>query len=226
MAGGCRLVFVQTHAELDSDIRDDWKRCLSSAWQVPELFFVDSVRAFREQQQGQRPSGDFGRLLDLLTHQLGTSRRIAIRRANLIDLLEEAIKSCLAEFDQAMPAVEQLRVALEDQRNQLRDSLTAQLRDELMLNQTLWERRLLSAVTDMWGFSPFSAVLRIYNGFGAFIASLTMFRARTSAQMALIGAIQGARWIKQRTVEQDADTSLDRIASFGISDRELQKHGL
>ncbi len=222
VAGGCRLVFVQTHADMDSDIRDDWKHCLSSTWQVPEMFFVDSVRAMKEQQQGQRAGGDFGRLLELLTHQLGTARRIAIRRANLIDLLEEAIASSLLDYSAAMPAVDQLMASLEDQRSQLRRSLTQQLRDELLLNQNLWERRVLSAVTDMWGFSPFSAVLRIYNGLGAFVASLSLFRARTSAQMALIGAIQGARWLKSRAEENEAGVSLDRLASFGLSDGELQ----
>ncbi len=73
----------------------------------------------------------------------------------------------------------------------LRDTLTNQLRDELLVNRNLWERRLLSAVTNIWGFSPFSSVLRLYNGLGAFIASFSFFRARSSAQMALIGACRG-----------------------------------
>lgn len=223
VAGGCRLVFVQTHADLDSDIRDDWRRCLSSAWQVPEMFFVDSQRAFREHQQGQRPGGDFGRLLDLLTSQLGTSRRLAIRRANLADLLEGALTVCHHDYEAGLPAVAALQQALEQQQNQLRDALTAQLRDELLLNRGLWERRLLGAVTDMWGFSPFSTVLRVYNGLGGFIASFSFFRARTSAQVALIGAVQGARWLKSRADEQEADVNLARLASFGISDQQLQE---
>ena len=223
VASGCRLVFVQTHADIDSDIRDDWKRCLSGTWQVPDMFFVDSRRAFREQLDGQRPTGEFGRLIELLTNQLGTSRRVAIRRANLADLLEEAFTICQSDYAEAMPAVDALQLALDQQRGQLRDTLTRQLREELLLNSNLWERRLLGAVTDMWGFSPFSAVLRLYNGLGAFIASLSFFRARTSAQMALIGAVQGARWLKSRVQEQDADTSLDRLSSFGISDQQLQE---
>lgn len=223
VAGGCRLVFVQTHAEIDTDIREDWKRCLSAAWQVPDMFFVDSPAAFREQQTGQRPSGDFGRLMELLTTQLGTSRRVAIRRANLADLLEEALLLCQAEYATARPAVDELQAALEVQRNQMRETLTSQLLDELLQNQNLWERRLLSAVTDIWGFSPFSAVLRFYNGLGAFIASFSFFRARTSAQMALIGAIQGARWLRSRAEEQEADVNLDRLASFGITDQQLQE---
>lgn len=220
---GCRLVFVQTHAEQDSDIREDWRSCLAPMYQVPDMFFVDSRRASAEQTQGNRPSGDFGRLLELLTNQLGTSRRVAIRRANLLDLLEEALSVCRAEYDRQLPEVRALQNILDQQKTKLRDSLTTQLRDELLLNRNLWERRLLSAVTDSWGFSPFSSVLRFYNGLGAFIASFSFFRARSSAQMALIGAMQGARWLKSRVEEQTADSTLERLASFGITDQLLQE---
>jgi hypothetical protein len=51
-AAGCRLVFVQTHADQDSDIRDDWKRSLSPAYQVPDMFFVDSRARFRSRLRG------------------------------------------------------------------------------------------------------------------------------------------------------------------------------
>jgi len=222
-AAGCRLVFVQTHAEQDSDVRDDWRKSLAPGYQVPDMFFVDSRRAFAEQTQGQRPSGDFGRLLKLLTNQLGTSRRVAIRRANLIDLLEEAFTVCRTDYDCELPEIRKLQEILDQQRTKLRDTLTHQLRDELLVNRNLWERRLLSAVTNIWGFSPFSAVLRLYNGLGAFIASFSLFRARSSAQMALIGAVQGARWLKSRVEEQGADLSLERLASFSITDQQLQE---
>ena len=56
-AAGCRLVFVQTHADVDSDIRDDWRERLKGKYEVPDMFFVDSLRAMKEQQAGQRPSG-------------------------------------------------------------------------------------------------------------------------------------------------------------------------
>ena len=222
-AAGCRLVFVQTHADQDSDIRDDWKQNLAPAYQVPDMFFVDSRRAMLEQAQGQRTSGDFGRLIDLLTNQLGASRRVAIRRANLIDLLEEALTLCRVDYDKRLKDVRSLQDILEQQRTKLRDSLTTQLRDELLLNRNLWERRLLAAVTDIWGFSPFSSVLRFYNGLGAFIASFSFFRARSSAHMALIGAMQGARWVKSKVEENDADSTLERLASFGIADQQLQE---
>ena len=223
VASGCRLVFVQTHADLDSDIRDDWKNFLSPSYEVPEMFFVDSGKAMSEQKAEQRPSGEFGRLLNLLSSELGAAKRVEIRRANLIDLLQEALVACRSDYDAGLPHVESLIKTLDEQRKVLKDTLTKQLCDELLMNRTLWERRLLSSVTDMWGFSPFSAVLRLYNGLGAFIASFTFFRARTSAQMALIGAVQGARWMKSRAKEQEAESTLDRLSTFGISDPQLQE---
>jgi len=223
VASGCRLVFVQTHADLDADIREDWKTFLSSAYEVPEMFFIDSGKAMAELRAQQKPSGDFARLLDLLSSELGAAKRVEIRRANLIDLLQEALTACRADYDAGMPHIEALIETLDQQRMQIKDTLTKQLCDELLMNRTLWERRLLSSVTDMWGFSPFSAVLKLYNGLGAFIASFTFFRARTSAQMALIGAVQGARWMKSRAKENAAESTLERLSTFGISDQQLQE---
>jgi hypothetical protein len=226
VAAGCRLVFVQTHADLDSDIRDDWKNFLKSGYEVPEMFFVDSNRALTEQRNGQRPTGDFGRILDLLSNELGAAKRVAIRRANLIDLLQEALTICRADYDAHQPKVAELSAVLDQQRTQIKQTLTKQLCQELLANRSLWEQRLLTAVAEKWGFSPFSSVLRLYNGLGAFIASFTFFRARTSAQMALIGAVQGARWVKSRAKEQEAESSLDRLSTFGISDQQLQESRL
>ncbi|MFM7833879.1 MAG: GTPase, partial [Planctomycetaceae bacterium] len=192
-AAGCRLVFVQTHADQDVDIRDDWRRVLSERYQVSELFFVDSRKALSEQQQGLRPTGEFGRLQELLSRQLGSSRRLAVRRANLVDLLQEVLETGQAEYQQRLPQVERLQEFLAEQREQLQRQMSGQLQQELLRSRGLWERRLLSAVTDRWGFSPLSLLLRVYNGLGGILASLTFLRARSSAQMALIGAVQGAR---------------------------------
>ena len=222
-AAGCRLVFVQTHADVDSDIRDDWRERLKGKYEVPDMFFVDSLRAMKEQQAGQRPSGDFSRLQSLLTTQLSASSRVQVRRANLIDLIQSALDHCQTKLSADGEHVIKLREILEEQREKLTSHMATQLREELLVSRNLWERRLLTSVTDHWGFSPFSAVLRFYNGIGGFIASFTLFRARTSAQMALIGAMQGAKWLASRAKEQEADGKLDRIASFGLSDNQLQE---
>ena len=222
-AAGCRLIFVQTYADVDSDIRDDWRQQLAAHYEVPDVFFVDSLRAFKEQQAGQRPSGDFSRLQDLLSSQLAASHRTQIRRANLLDLIQAALEHCRSHLAGHWSAVGDLEATLEEQRQKLISTMSQQLRDELLTSRNLWERRLISAVTEIWGMSPFSSVLRFYNSLGSWIASSTLFRARTSAQIALIGAVQGARWLSARQREQDAASRLERVTTLGLEDSVLRE---
>src|SRR5579872_3964930 len=225
-ATGCRLVFVQTCADIDEDVRDDWRQQLDGRYQVPDIFFVDSLRALREQQAGQRPGGDFRRLTDLLSTQLTASHRTQIRRANLIDLVQTALDRCRSHLDQNSPGLEHLQRALEEQKLKLVGLMSDRLREELLSSRHLWERRLLAAVTENWGFSPFATITRLYNSLGNLIASAGLFRARSSAQMALIGAVQGVRWLDARRKELQAETRLDRIAVCGLDDVVLRQSQL
>ncbi|MCA9079732.1 MAG: hypothetical protein KDA58_04195, partial [Planctomycetaceae bacterium] len=222
-AQGCRLIFVQTHADLDTDIREDWAKSLAGKYEVPDLFFVDSNRALLEQQAGQRPAGDMGRLIELLTNQLGTSQRVGVRRANVVDLLQAALLRSQEQLRQRRRAVEELGQALVAQREVLVRRMAGQLEEELLTSRNLWERRLVSAVCDTWGLSPFSAVLRGYNGLGAILASMTFYRARSTAQLALLGAVQGARWLEGMRRERAAEASLDRVSHFGLDDGLLRE---
>lgn len=226
-AEGCRLLFVQTHADRDSDIREDWRRQLAEKYAVPDVFFVDSVRALQDQLTGRRPSGDFARLQDLLTSRIAASQRIQVRRANLLDLIHTAIVHCREHVAANLPAIDKLESALETQRQRLHDAMTTRLRDELVASQGLWERRLLSAVTERWGVSPFSSILRVYSGLGNLIASATLWRARSSVQMALIGVVQGTRWLSSKQQEREAESHLQRAASsLGLEDDLLRESQL
>lgn len=225
-ATGCRLVFVQTHADRDTDIRDDWRRVLRDKYEVPELFFVDSPRGLREQQAGQRPTGELGRLIDFLMTQLSAGERVRVRRANVLDLLQAALHRCRQIVRDQLPQVQRLDEALAQQRAVLSRKMTERLEGELLSGRNLWERRLLSAVTETWGFSPFSAMLRLYNGLGSWIASMTFWRARNSAQMAIIGAIQGGRWLKGLVEEQSATETLSRASVLGLDDALLRESEL
>ncbi len=225
-APGCRLVFVQTRADLDSDIRDDWRSQLQGKYEVPDMFFVDSVRALKEQRAGQPPTGEFQRLVWLLTTELSAERRLQVRHANVLDLVHAACERCQAHLRQRLPALEKVEKELELQRQKLVTRMTKGLQDELLTGGMLWERRLLVAVTEHWGASPFSAVLRFYNGFGAWLASAGLFRARTTAQMALIGAVHGARWLSSKNQEAQTESRLERVASFGLDDALLRESQL
>jgi hypothetical protein len=222
-AAGCRIVFVQTHADEDVDIREDWRRVLCGEYEVSDMFFVDSRRALIEQQQGLACGGEFRRLQELLSSQLGASRRVSVRRANVLDLLEEVLRVSRVEYERVLPEVERLRGVLEDLRGEQLRRMSGLLAGELLQSRSLWERRLLEAVTELWGVSPFSVMLRLYTGFGGAVASLSFFRARTSAQAALIGAVQGARWVRARVQEQSAEAGLERLADLGLDDGQLQE---
>ncbi|HID24824.1 MAG TPA: hypothetical protein EYP14_20825, partial [Planctomycetaceae bacterium] len=222
-ATGCRLVFVQTHADLDTDIRDDWRRQLEPQFSVPEMFFVDSIRALREQREGSEPSGDFARLRDVLITRLAAAHRLPIRLANVVDLLQAAVDHCHEQLRAALPKLQRIQRALEEQSARLLARMAERLREELLQSRRLWERRLLAAVADRWGGSPFALLLRFYNGLGAWVASLTLLRARTSAQVALIGAYQGARWLTSRRKEREAESHLQRLASLGLDDAVLRE---
>lgn len=225
-ATGCRVFFVQTHADVDSDIRDDWAKQLAEDFEDPELFLVDALSALQQQRQGRRPGGDFARLEHLLTSRLAASARLEIRRANLIDLLDNALKESQKDYDSAWPAVVTLETALQEQHERLVGSLATRLAEELEASHYLWERRLVERVTSDWSFSPFSSLLRLSQGLGGLLASASLLRARSSAQVALLGAWQGGRWLTSRAKRRDADQRIEQLAVLGIDDSVLRESQL
>jgi hypothetical protein len=202
-APGARLVFVQTHAGQDADVRDDWRQTLEPRYQAGRIFFVDSVAALAEAQQGRAPQGEFAALVDLLTRQFAGAAATRIRRANFLDLAAQALESCRRRLNEAAPAIDNLRAAIDQQRGELSALLAGQIRGELLSARRPWENRLLGQVTSRWGFSPFSLVLRLYQGIGGLASGALLYRARTPAQLALWGVVEGARtWQKHRRNRQ------------------------
>ncbi len=222
-AAGCKLIFIQTHADRDADVRDDWRRQLEPGYRVADMFFVDSRHAWQEQQSGLRPTGDFGRLLDVLQQELTAQQRVRIRQGNLFGLLDAALTQCQQQL--ALPAqqVQGLQAALQDQRQQLSRRLSERLATELFSSRGLWERRLLGEVAQRWGLSPFSLVLRAWHGQASLLASWTLLRARNSAQVALWGAVHGARWLTSRQREADDLQHAEDSISLESTDAEWQE---
>ena len=217
-AAGVRLLFVQTHAARDSDVREDWRRHLGGEFAVPDLFFVDSERALEEQRTGHAPTGEFARLLETLRTELSESERARVRRSNVLDLVDGALSRAAGELDAAAPKLAAVSERFDAERRDLTNAMIGRLRDELLESRGLWERRLLGEVTQHWGFSPFSWVLRFYNGLGGWIAGSTLFRARNAAAVALIGAVEAGRRFKEHREGRDAEDRLDRLGAFGTDD--------
>jgi len=166
---------------------------------------------------GMAPSGDFGRLVDLLSRQLAGTAGSRIRRANFLDLVADTLSAAERRVEAAVPALQRLRAAIDQQRSALAAHLVRQTREELLSNRRQWEVRLLGRVTARWGFSPFSLVLRVFQGLGGLVSRALLLRARTPAQMALWGAMEGARTWRERRRGQEADWST-RAAIAGAWD--------
>ena len=192
-AAGARLVFVQTHADRDQDIRDDWRKVLEPRYASGRIFWVDSLAALADAQGGLEPRGEFAGLVDLLTRQLAGAAAARIRRANFLDLIDEALALCRQRIDQGTATVRTLEDALQEHRARLAAQLASGMHDELLANRRSWEQRLLGQVASQWGFSPFALVIRVFQGLGGLFSGALLYRARTPAQVALWGVFEGAR---------------------------------
>ncbi len=165
-AHGARVVFVETHADTDDDIREDWRAVLQEkgddahsceAFSGPiHIFRVDSLRALADAQGAIQPHGEFAELLDLLTRQMAGAAGNRIRRANFLELTTETLDACCARIDEALPRVEQLRTAIDEQRALLSQQIVGEMQAELLAHRRQWENRLLAQTASRWGFSPFA----------------------------------------------------------------------
>jgi len=210
-AAGARLVFVQTHADLEQDIRKDWEAVLQQEeFATGHIFLVDSLAALADAQNGLAPRGEFAALLDLLTRQLAGSTALRIRRANFLDLVSDTLNACKTRIHDGLPAVAQVRTAIDEQRARLSNQLAGQMRDELLASRRQWESRLVGKAASRWGFSPFALVLRIYQGLGSLLSGALLLRARTPAQVALWGAVEGVRAFQRIRSQRQADASAQR----------------
>ena len=221
-AAGSQMVFVQTHADEDDDIRADWREVLGRQYTTGHIFFVDSLKALSDERANVEPSGEFAALVDLLTRQLAGAASARIRRANFLDLVDEALLACKKRINEAEPEVQRLRESIEQQREKLAARLAQEMRDDLVANRRQWENRLLGKVASRWGFSPWALVLRAYQGMGGLLSSSLLLRARTPAQIALWGTFEGARTWRKRRKERLADKSAAQTVSSCWDETELR----
>lgn len=221
-ATGARLVFVQTHADQDDDVREDWRRVLSEDFAAGEMFFVDGVAALADARAGRAPQGDFAKLVDFLTRQLAGTAAARIRRANVLDLIDETLERCGVRYESALAPLVPLETAVREQRAKLGAQLVDRVAMELHGNRRLWEERLVEAVTARWGFSPFACVLRGYQAIGGIASGFGLSRVRTPAQMALWGALEGARRWQRSRRRKGEENAAERGAALAWNESDLR----
>jgi hypothetical protein len=225
-APGARLLFVQTHADADDDIRDDWQAVLAEQYSAGHIFFFDSLSALADAQQGRQPRGEFAQMLDLLMRELVGVAKSRIRRANFLDLLAETLAGCRKRLAQATYSLEQAINAVQAERSALASLLAKQMHAELLTSRRPWENRLLGQTALRWGWSPFAFVLRIYQGLGNWALGAMMLRARTPAQIALWGTLEGVHAWRKRQQDRQAGRGIDRTVAGCWDQAEIRKAAL
>lgn len=201
-APGARLIFVQTHADRDVDIRDDWKEVLQEKYEPGTIFFVDSRTALAEQLDGKELQGDFADFRRLLTHDLSEEHALRIRQANYFDLAEETVVSCWNVTENDWKTVRKLQSKINDERRELSVGLAEKVRHELISDRRLWENRLVDRLTTIWGYSPFSVMLRLYRRLGSLTMGYALMRAKSIPQLAALGAVESVRKIRHWSNDQ------------------------
>jgi len=221
-ATGARLIFVQTHADQDDDLREDWRRNLSEEFAAGEMFFVDARGALAEAKAGHAPHGEFGRLVDFLTRQLAGSAAARIRRANFLDLVQETVVACRNRLTAASAPLAPLEAAIVEQRTKLAAVLVDRVCKELENSRRLWEDRLVDAVAARWGFSPFACLLRGYQSLGSLLSGYGLSRVRSTSQLALWGMFEGTRRLKQYRDRSKKESASTRAALDAWSENDLR----
>ncbi|MDD4787842.1 MAG: hypothetical protein PHO07_11760, partial [Pirellulales bacterium] len=177
-------------------------------------------------ERGLSPRGEFRKLMDLLTGQLAGAAATRIRRANFLDLVDDTLDLCGARLSAALPAIDRLAAAIDQERQRLGVDLAGRVEAELLSARRIWETRLVGRVASRWGISPFSVVLRVYQGLGGLVSSALLFRVRTPAQLALWGVFEGARSWQTSRGRLRADQTAQQALSQCWSEDALRQSSL
>ena len=221
-APGCKLVFVQTHADRDVDIREDWKEHLGKEYHVPEMFFIDSVNGLQRQLRNETVQGELAKLQSFLHRQLSSGNRGQIRQDNVLDLLFATLSRMKSTLQKYTTALNKLENELANNSRQIQQQMSERLQQELLSARQLWERRILETVVQQWGSTPFSWLLRLHHSLGSLLGSFGLMRARTTAHVAILGLTQGARFLKQHQQEQDFSAMLSELNNLPVREADLQ----
>lgn len=222
---GSSMIWVQTHADKDEDIRPHWKEELSKEFDnVDNIFFVDSKDALKRQLAGEPPVGDFAKLLETLTTQLPKIGALGIRRYHFLDIAEDSLSGVLKTLESKKGHLDELESKIGKLRKTVVERLTEQRVKALQDDRHQWERRIRNETISQWGTTPLSLSLQIYGMIDRLLFSSLLFRARSVTQLAVLGAVEVARKTKSMLSESQSQTLLEGIPVNVLTTEEQEKN--
>jgi energy-coupling factor transporter ATP-binding protein EcfA2 len=217
-AAGRQIVFVQTHAATDADIRPDWRRHLESVgFDVPVLFRIDSKLALARRECGEPAPPEFNELVDLLNRELAERGRERIKRANVLDLVEWYLRTVKSDVQATLPKVQELEQAALAEQARLFGKIRDRLEDQLRENRHLWRVRLLRQVTQRWSGGPFASFVRLVSSAGSLARLLPLARVRGLAPLVIAGGVGAGKAVVEQWRESLSSSDWVAAADLGIN---------
>jgi hypothetical protein len=223
-APGRPLLFVQTHAARDPDIREDWRRELEAqGFDVPRIFRLDGLEAARRSAAGLAPEAGFQELLSAIDGELVGRAARRVRRTGALDLAAWFIGRALSELEPLREPVRRLVDGERRERERLVGILAQSIGESLRTSRGAWQRLLTDEVVDRWHGGPFAMFLHTVAAVGSFWTRLRPgggMIGRLLAGQAPEAAVARASW---QAVEElgltEADVEQSRSILVGLAAR-------
>lgn len=167
-APGRPLLFVQTHASRDPDIREDWRRELrSQGFDVPRIFRLDGVEAARRAAAGLAPEPGFRELSDAIEVELVGRAARRVRRTGALDLAGWFTRQAQARLAPWRRPVAELSAGVDAERTRLEGILARAVGGKLRGSRSAWQRLITDEVVDRWQGGPFATFLHVLAALGS-----------------------------------------------------------
>lgn len=161
-APGRPVMFVQTHASRDPDIREDWTReLLREGFDVPFIHRLDALEATDRARAGLPPEAGFAGLCEAIRSQLAGRAAVRVRRTGAMDLLQWFVRRASSRFGRLRDPVAAFRVGITHERMRLEGVLASGLTRQLMASRRQWQRLLGCEMAGEGRRGPFGAFLGI-----------------------------------------------------------------
>jgi energy-coupling factor transporter ATP-binding protein EcfA2 len=214
-APGRPLLFVQTHASRDPDIRDDWKRALSQdGFDVPVMHRLDGVEAIRRAREGLPPEPGFAELCASIQTELAGRAAVRVRRTGAIDLMDWFLRRTAARLAGMREPLAALENGIAGERARLERVLASRLAEQLRAARGQWQRLLARELAGEGRGGPFGVFLSLVDRLAG------AWPALASGGSGLVGRALAGRSSVAPAVRPASDGAADRPgggASIGMT---------
>lgn len=220
-APGRPLLFVQTHASRDPDIRDDWKRDLETqGFVVPAIYRVDGLEAFRRSSRGEPADPGFASLQAAIAGELASREAGRIRRNGGLELAGWFLQRGGEQLQSVQGAVQDLREGLNRETARLEALLSEGIALQVRQARVGWRHLVARELEQQWQAGAFGWFLQVAANVAGWLP--TSRRQLTGLVGRALAGQGGA--LRQVTADTRVASSADALdEALGLDDAEVEQ---